>query len=108
MSAYDNTIEVREDESVDQMLVEPEADKCRLRRGKDVCMVDRMPVIASANGPVGEYFTLRYAKNTSSVRQMQCLVCGERGPSWCASYPRTVRATTWCEMHRHIPSGPPA
>lgn len=40
-----------------------------------------------------------YARNGSEVRQRVCVLCGERGPTWCARYAITRRAAQWEAEH---------
>ena len=42
---------------------------------------------------------LRYARNTTATKQLECVLCGERGPSWCSRYPETKRAKDWACEH---------
>lgn len=42
----------------------------------------------------------RYRLNTSRRRQKECVLCGVGGPTWCAAWPKTVRAEAW--EHAHV------
>ena len=44
----------------------------------------------------------RYCKNTSASKQMECVLCKAKGPSWATTYPKTVRADAWEEEHQKI------
>lgn len=41
----------------------------------------------------------RYCKNGASVKQRECIFCGDQGPSWCGRYRKTKRATAWESTH---------
>lgn len=40
-----------------------------------------------------------YCRNTTSVSQKRCILCGERGPSWCAKWRKTRAAERWEADH---------
>ena len=40
-----------------------------------------------------------YVRNSGRTRQKGCILCGEKGPSWCGDYPQTVRAVRWESTH---------
>jgi len=42
----------------------------------------------------------RYCRNTSSVKQRECIICGYKTDTWCAEYPRTK--CTISEESEHI------
>lgn len=46
----------------------------------------------------------RLAKNTSATKQLECVICGATGPSWCSRYPKTVTADKWEDKHldKHV------
>lgn len=53
-----------------------------------------------ANNPHSRAIRLvRYCKNTSATKQEQCVLCGERGPTWAAKWPQTKRAVVWAAGH---------
>lgn len=43
---------------------------------------------------------LRYAKNTSATKQMECILCGEEGPTWGSKWPQTKKAAEWETEHK--------
>ena len=44
----------------------------------------------------------RFYRNGSATRQMECVLCNELGPSWCAKWPKTVRSREWEGKHRQL------
>ena len=45
---------------------------------------------------------VKYIKNGGSVKQMGCVLCGERGPTWCGHWRKTMRAHNWEMSHIHL------
>ena len=42
----------------------------------------------------------KFHRNGGSTKSMACVACGAEGPTWCAKYPKTLRAERWEAEHR--------
>jgi hypothetical protein len=40
-----------------------------------------------------------YADNGGSRKSRRCVLCGTKGPTWCAKYRKTRRASDWEDAH---------
>lgn len=42
----------------------------------------------------------RFRRNGNSTKGMECILCGEPGPTWCGKWFKTRRAIRWEADHR--------